>query len=80
MGAALPQEQSKSLGALRGEVAAPRAFLRSELGLLPSPTGAEPPSTLLPGLLPQPSPEALPGFTGARWKLELYQRQDKALP
>lgn len=62
-------------------MAVPRALLRSALGRLPSSTtGAESLTTLLPGLLPQLTPEAFPGFSGAQGKLGFYLQQKTALP
>ena len=64
----------------RGGVSVPKVLLRRGLGLLPSSTRAKPPTTLLPGLLPQPPPKACLGVTGAQWNLEFYLQQEMALP
>lgn len=63
-----------------GRMGCPKGSPEKYTWSAPLPHAAELSATLLPGLLPQPIPEALLRFTGAWWTLEFYLQQDNALP
>lgn len=67
-------------GCGEGRMGCPKGSPAKYTWSAPLPYGAELSATLLPGLLPQPIPEALLRFTGAWWTLEFYLQQDNALP